>query len=125
MRICEILVAAGFIVILLGCQSQRELSIFGSYQSAGKDYQYVLQLNSDSTFSYQKYVQDGRPSCTGSFERKPGELYLLTCDTSEDISTMVSNSYMNERELTLKVRGRNRVLVNGNIFKKYDPSTQR
>lgn len=124
MRLLIYLLIGVFFVAVVGCRSANSSSrLTGNYYSKGRDYEYILEVNPDSTFRYRKYIQDARPSCDGSWKRINATKYLLVCDSVNDIQSLISNHYMNEQKLIIEVK-KSHITVNGKHFKRRKRSPQ-
>lgn len=89
----------------------------GHYHKEGKDYQYDLTLNNDSTFSFTKKYFEVNSTCQGKWHRISKETLLLKCD-EEDLSAKLQSGYMTERERKVIVLSKNKLKVEKVILKR-------
>jgi len=99
--------------IIQSCITQENL--YGNYQYRGTRYgfneEYKLSVKKDSFNIFYK-TQDASPSCTGRWRISKDTLYLK-CNEETNLSYMLSNGYMNQRDFVLEIMGNKKL----NLFK--------
>lgn len=85
----------------------------------GFNYEYTLKLNKDNSFFLSHKVHGANPQCKGQWKQSEDTIFL-TCNEENEVSIMLSNGYMNEREYTLKVISNNKIKINNIILKRIE-----
>ncbi|ALM08803.1 hypothetical protein SB49_14060 [Sediminicola sp. YIK13] len=113
-----------YIVIIssiFSCKAlKNEQSIYGEYYKKGKDFEYSLSLNADSTFSLKTKYQDANPMCTGQWQKMNSSEIQLKCDVTKDPTEMLSSGYMNEREHKIEFISRDKIKFKNVILKRIE-----
>ena len=111
----KIILFISSIVLLYSCSVTKKLKdteILGSFYAKIEGHndtnvQYTLSLKPNS-FSLNFKGQDYNPECTGSWLKK-GDSLFLKCKEEKDIGILLSSSYMNQRDYTVKILSRNKL----------------
>ena len=114
------------LISLAACVSTKKLApslLVGNYAGTspgvtkGATNTYTLTLRQDSTFTFQIAVHGASPTCQGRW-KKAGNRLHLSCFEKESFDILLSNIYMNQREHTIKIIGRNRLNYWGTVLKR-------
>jgi hypothetical protein len=89
----------------------------GQYYKEGKDYQYSLSLNNDSSFTSTKKYFEVNSTCRGKWQRISKDTFLLKC-SEEDLSAKLQSGYMTERERKVIVLSKNKLKIDKVILKR-------
>jgi hypothetical protein len=92
-------------------------SMQGHYYKEGKDYQYELTLNNDSSFTFTKKYFEVNSTCQGKWQRIAKDTLLLKCG-EEDLSAKLQSGYMTERERKVIVLSKNKLKIGKVILKR-------
>jgi hypothetical protein len=90
----------------------------GEYYKGGKDCEYSLKLNQDSTFVLSIKYQDAKPQCNGKWQYLGKDTLVLKCNEVENISETLNNGYMTDREKKVRIINRNRLKLDQIILKR-------
>lgn len=105
-------------VIFLSCKSPAvSQDLHGRYQRKGKDYQYDLTLNSDSTFTLVKKYFEVNAKCSGKWHLVSDTVLLLRCD-DEELSAKLQSGYMTERETRVIVINKKKLRIDKVIVRR-------
>ena len=85
-------------------------NIQGRYYKVGKDYQYDLALNNDSSFTFAIKYFEVNSTCQGKWQRISKDTLLLKC-SEEDLSVKLQSGYMTERERKVIVLSKNKLKI--------------
>ncbi len=89
----------------------------GHYHKEGKDYQYDLTLNNDSTFFFTKKYFEVNSTCQGKWQRISKDTLLLKCG-EEDLSAKLQSGYMTERERKVILLSKSKLKIEKVILKR-------
>lgn len=89
----------------------------GHYFKQGKDYQYGLTLNNDSSFIFTKKYFEVNSTCQGKWRRMSKDTLILKCG-EDDLSAKLQSGYMTERERKVIVLSKNKLKVDKVILKR-------
>ncbi len=99
------------IVVFACCKSVAiSQNIDGQYFKAGKDYQYNLSLNKDSSFTLTQKYFEVNSTCKGKWSYLSRDTILLKCD-EEDLSAKLQSGYMTDREKKIVVVSKNKLIL--------------
>lgn len=100
-----------------------EKTLIGKFEGESKgafpntSTQYFLELNRDNIFNFRIKGHDYSPECTGEWQYK-GNTIFLKCNEEKDIAILLSGGYMNQREYTIKILGKNKLKQGKVILKR-------
>lgn len=107
------------VIFLISCKTlHTNDSIQGEYYSKGKDYEYNLILQTDNHFVLHIKYQDANPKCEGNWKLNGDKTIYLKCVATNDVSEMLSNGYMNEREHNIEIISKRKLKFKGVILKR-------
>ncbi len=88
-----------------GCRTlPMDNNFYGEYYNKGKDYEYRLILQQDpNTFKLELKYQDTNPKCIGRWKLEGEKIIHLQCEEVSELSKILSNGYMNERDYKLEI----------------------
>lgn len=92
-------------------------SMQGQYYKEGKDYNYSLSLNNDSSFTFTKKYFEVNSTCQGKWQRISKDTLLLKCG-EEDLSAKLQSGYMTERERKVIVLSKNKLKIDKVILER-------
>lgn len=106
------------IIFLASCKTvSMSQNMQGQYYKEGKDYQYSLSLNNDSSFTLTKKYFEVNSTCRGKWQRISKDTLLLKCG-EEDLSVKLQSGYMTERERKVIVLNKNKLKIDKVILKR-------
>ena len=107
-------------VAIFSCKSlTTETKInYGTYFTKGDDYSHSLILNSDSTFIINFKYFEVNSSCSGKWNYIGKDSILINCDKPKSIGETLQGSYINEREMYLKIVNQNDLQFKNIHFKR-------
>jgi len=106
------------IIVFASCKSVAiSQNIEGQFFKVGKDYQYSLVLNKDSSFSLTQKYFEVNSSCKGKWQYLSADTILLKCN-EEDLSAKLQSGYMSEREKKVFVVSKKKLKLGGIVLKK-------
>jgi len=105
----------GILMLLLSCRISNQ-SMTGNYLGKGRDYEYSLSLNSDSTFSLMLRHLDVSSRCNGRWQYIRNDSILLRCYEEKDAAQLLSSGYMYDRVRTITLVNRNRIKMEGVVL---------
>ena len=94
--------------IFVSCKTQK-IDLSGTYSHVNRIIGYTIIIKNDSTFSFSINVQDGVPKCEGVWRMTDYNHIELKCEEVSDISEMLTNGYMSEREHVIEIIGKNKI----------------
>lgn len=112
-----------FLILLLfvACKATMvQQSMFGEFHKEDKDYKYNLTISQDSTFLLSMKYQDANPQCSGRWKYIGNDTLLLVCNEVEDISEMLTNAYLSDREKKVIILSPKKIKFENVILKKKD-----
>lgn len=96
-------------------------NIVGTFYKQGSkngfNYEYTLKLYKDNSFFLGHKVHGANPQCKGQWEQSNDTLFLK-CNEENEVSIMLSSSYMNERKYALKIVNRNKIKINNILLRR-------
>lgn len=105
-------------IVLTSCKTVSvSQNIQGQYYKAGKDYQYDLSLNNDSSFTLTQKYFEVNSTCRGKWQYLSRDTLLLKCN-EEDLAAKLQGGYMTEREKKVIVLGINKLKIGEVILKR-------
>lgn len=106
------------VIVLASCKTVSfSQNIQGRYYIEGRDYQYSLSLNNDSSFTFTKKYFEGSSTCQGNWHFLSKDTLLLTCDEA-DLSAKLQSGYMTERERKVIVLNKNKLKIDNVVLKR-------
>lgn len=106
------------IIVLASCRTiSISQNIQGQYYKAGKDYQYDLSLNNDSSFTLTQKYFEVNSTCGGRWQYLSRDTLLLKC-YEENLSAKLQGGYMTEREKKVIVLGKKKLKIGKVILKR-------
>ena len=106
------------ILIFASCKTVSiSQNIQGRYYKEGKDYQYELNLNNDSSFALTQKYFEVNSTCRGKWQYLSNDTILLKCD-EEDLSAKLQTGYMSEREKKIIVLNKHKIKIGEVILKR-------
>lgn len=109
------------LILTIMFASCKSIAVFqnmeGQYYKSGKDYQYSLNLNKDSSFILTQKYFEVNSTCRGKWQNLSADTILLKCDVEEDIIAKLQSGYMTEREKKVIVMSKNKLKLGKVILK--------
>ena len=98
--------------------SNRNDSFDGVYYSKGKDYEYQLVLQRDSTFEFDDKSLEVKSGCKGKWLLKNLYLIILNCDEPKTITETLQGGYISDRVMKVTIKNKNELLFGKVVLKK-------
>ncbi len=99
------------------CGTLRELeNLGGVYSKSGKDYNYTLKLNKDSSFYFSQKYYEVNTVCHGIWQLS-ADTILLQC-AEEDLAAKLQRGYMGKRNLKAIVLSKNKLKLGEVLLRK-------
>jgi len=109
------------IILLVSCSAKK--TIIGNYEATGKDFQYNLTLNKDSSFFLSEKSFESNPICKGKWHYATKDTLLLSCDSTNNPVEMISSGYMSVRKRKIVIINNNRLKFERVILHKTNKQT--
>ena len=93
-------------------------SMIGIYTATGKDYNYQLSLKNNDEFVLKFKSLEVKSGCEGKWELKNSDLIILDCNEPKDVTETLQGGYMSNRHMEVKIKCKNKILLNNVILKK-------
>jgi hypothetical protein len=108
-------------ILLTSCKITKSNTdnLSGTYMATGKDYNYQLFLNIDSTFEFKIKSLEAKSGCNGKWKyAKSIKLIILSCDEPSNVNETLQSGYMSVRTQEIKINNKNELLFNNKIVLK-------
>lgn len=116
------IISFAFIIIIASCSGNR--AIIGTYYKKGKDFEYRLILNKDSTFQFTKSYFEANVNCKGKWKYISISEINLKCDTDNSIATALSSGPISEPQQTVKIINPNHLMVGQQVLVRTKDTTK-
>lgn len=121
MMIKSIVYSILLMILLTSCKVNKidADNLVGFYKVTGKDYDYRLVLNNDSTFEFKIKSLEAKSGCNGKWKfQSDTKSLVLSCDELNNVIETLQSGYMSIRIHELKIKGKNELIFNNEIVLK-------